>query len=519
MIRQSSSGYDAPRALRALLAGRTGRILLVASFAVALTAGIVDGVLRWQELRSDAGPGGGYYDALRHLGISADLYARYFIGSEALSAVAFALTAVIVAWRGTGPARRLAAMALVLYGVAIPPPMHSLVVDIPGVTSDDALHTALAFVRSMGTALFIILLYVFPDGRFATRSARVLGIAVLAWAMLWPWPPFHVLNPYRLPPPWPFVALTLLFASGIAFQVDHFNRLTAVQRQQTKWAVFGLIAAVAGDFVTHAPWTFHLVHKREDDLIALFVHQPFFIAAQMLIPLTIALSMLRKLLWKVDLVVSKTVLYAVSTTCVAAVWASVNAVVEAISKESISGAASATLVSGLAFKPLYTLIEDTIENRFRPGSFDVASEFPELTSEIRGDVPLTRLLRVLVEHTARLVNARHAAVYLFQEDGACWAAAEHALPHLDAVAQIPRMDALRARLDGGHALRLGEADEYAPLAVPLTLPRGATCDLIGVLALGRCGARNGYTAEDIVALENLGEQAGTAIYLARLKAT
>jgi hypothetical protein len=239
----------------------------------------------------------------------------------------------------------------------------------------------------------------------------------------------------------------------------------------------------------------------------------------MLIPLTIALSMLRKLLWKVDLIVSRTVLYTVATTCVAAVWAAVNAVVEAVSKESISGAASATLVSGLAFKPLYTLIEDKVEKRFRPGSFDVASEFPELTNEIRGAVPLTRLLRVLVEHTARLVSARHAAVYLFQEDAACWAAAEHALPHDDAVEQIPRMDMLRARLDGGKALRLEEADERGPLAVPLTLPRGSTHDLIGVLALGRCGARKGYTAEDVVALENLGEQAGTAIYLARLKAT
>ena len=496
------------------------RTALAAGFAGGIAAGIANGYLRLQALAAQAGPGGAYHDALRALRIPPGLYVGYFLGTEALCAATFALAAAVIAWRGTGPLRTFAAIVLVLYGVTIPPAMHALIVEVPGVFSNDALHTVLAFERSAGIALFVIFFYVFPDGRFTTRAARLFAAVVAGWALLWPWPWFDAINPYRFEHPWPFVALTLLFASGVAMQLDHYNRLTAVQRQQAKWVLYGVIASVVGDFVTHAPWTFHLVHEQKDDLVVLFVHQPFFIASQMAVPVTVALSLRQKNLWKVDVVVAKTILYTVATACLAAIWASVNVVVDKLSKESISGAASATLVSGLVLKPLYSLIESAIDKLLRSSSFETESEFPELTTAIRGSVPLPRLMRVVVEHTARLVHAESAALYLFQDGEPCYPAAQFALSPQDAAAQIPRIDLLRSRLADGKPVRRGDEDDgSAPLAVPLTLPRGKTYDLIGVLALGRCTVEKGYTAEDLSALEELGELAGTAIYLARLKAS
>jgi GAF domain len=502
----------------ALLRIRWGPIALAAAFAGGIAAGIVNGYLRLQTLAAEAAPGGAYDGALRALHVPPGAYVAYFLGTEALCAATFALSAWIIAWRGVGPLKTVAAIALMLYGVTIPPPMHALIVEVPGVLSDDALHTGLAFERSLGIAFFVIFFYVFPDGRFSTRTARVFAAAVAGWALLWPWPAFHAINPYRFDHPWPFVALTLLFASGVAMQLDHYQRLTAVQRQQAKWVVYGVIASVAGDFVTHAPWTFHLVHEHVDDLVALFLHQPFFIAAQMAVPVTVAFSILQKNLWKVDTVVAKTIVYAAATTAIAAVWASVNAVVEKVSRESISGAATATLLSGLVLKPLYSLIEKTITERLRYGSFDTESEYPELTSEFRPAVPLARLTHVLVEHTAQLLNAEDAALYLFQDDEPCFPTAQYAMSKADAAARIPRVDLLRARLGDGKPVRRDEDDGgHASLAVPLTLPRGKTYDLIGVLLLGRCTGEKDYTDEDLSALKDLGERAGTAIYLARLK--
>ena len=502
------------------LRGWLGRIALGAAFAGGVGAGIANGYLRVHALAADASPGGVYHDALAALHVPAALYIAYFLGTEALCAATFAAAAAVIAWRGTGPLKKFAAIVLLLYGVTIPPAMHALIVEVPGVFSDDALHTLLAFERSAGIALFVIFYYVFPDGRFSTRTARAFAVVVAGWALLWPWPAFDRINPYRFPEPWPFVALTLLFASGVAMQLDHYNRLTAIQRQQAKWVVYGVIAAVAGDFVTHAPWTFHLVREQHGDLIALFVHQPFFIASQMAVPVTLAFSLLQRNLWKVDVVVAKTILYAVATACIAAVWASVNVVVERLSKESISGAASATLVSGLVLKPLYSAISASLDKHLRSGSFAPESEFPELTAAIRGSVPLSRMMRVLVEHTAHLVQAESAVLYLVQDAEPCYPTAQYALTTDDASAQIPRIDVLRPRLADGKPVRRGDDDDgRSPLAVPLTLPRGDAHDLIGVLALGRCTGERGYTAEDLSSLEALGALAGTAIYFGQLKAT
>jgi GAF domain len=500
------------------LRGSFGRIALVAAFAGGIAAGVANGYLRFQSLAAQASAGGAYHDALAALHLPAALYVAYFLGTEALCAATFAAGAAVIAWRGTGPLKTFAAIVLVLYGVTIPPAMHALVVEVPGLFSDDALHTLLAFERSAGIALFVIFFYVFPDGRFPTATARVFAAAVAAWALLWPWPWFHAINPYRFPEPWPFVALTLLFASGVALQLDHYNRLTAIQRQQAKWVVYGVVASVAGDFVTHVPWTFHLVREQQGDVIALVVHQPFFIASQMAVPVTVAFSLLQRNLWKVDRVVARSVLYAVASACITAVWASVNAVVDRISKESISGAASATLISGLVLKPLYSALEALLDKHMKPESFEPESEFPELTPALRGSVPLPRMMRVIVEHTARLVHAENAALYLVQDAEPCYPAAQYAMTSADAAAQIPRIDALRSRLADGKPVRRGEDDDgSAPLAVPLTLPRGEAHDLIGVLALGRCTGERGYTAEDLSSLEALGALAGTAIYFGRIK--
>ena len=56
-------------------------------------------------------------------------------------------------------------------------------------------------------------------------------------------------------------------------------------------------------------------------------------------------------------------------------------------------------------------LETLLDKHLKPGSFESESEFPELTPALRGSVPLPRMMRVIVEHTARLVHAENAALY------------------------------------------------------------------------------------------------------------
>lgn len=120
-----------------------------------------------------------------------------------------------------------AAIALILFGVGIPSPLHALVVP------QGSLDLPLRLLRAIGIALFVIFFYIFPDGRFVLRWTRILSIVLVGWSLLWPF--FPLLDPYRLPDPFPFVVLFGWLATGVAAQLYRYFHLTEpAQRQQSK---------------------------------------------------------------------------------------------------------------------------------------------------------------------------------------------------------------------------------------------------------------------------------------------
>jgi len=182
----------------------TSRALVAVVFIISVVAGIQTAQYRYTELNLMAFTS--YAVPLESHGISQHAFALYFLISEALIAATFALTGLFIALRGPKtPMAVFAAIALMLYGVTIPPPMHALVVNAP------QLATWVMFERSIGFGLFIVFLYVFPDGRFSTWTVRLLSAAVLIWTALWPF--VSAANPYQLPHPWPFVLIASAFAS------------------------------------------------------------------------------------------------------------------------------------------------------------------------------------------------------------------------------------------------------------------------------------------------------------------
>jgi hypothetical protein len=167
---------------------------------------------------------------------------------ESLLALAFAVTGGIIALRGPATWMTiLAAITLMLFGVSVPPPLHALVVQ------QGALELPLRLLRAIGLALFIIFFYVFPDGRIALRWTQISTLALVGWSLLWPFVP--LLDPYRLPHPFPFVVLAGWLTTAVVAQLYRQLHLSEpAQPQQTKWVVFGLTAAVLGDFITHIAW-------------------------------------------------------------------------------------------------------------------------------------------------------------------------------------------------------------------------------------------------------------------------
>jgi hypothetical protein len=98
----------------------------------------------------------------------------------------------------------------------------------------------------------LLLLFTFPSGQFVPRWTRLLALVWVGLNLLWlvaPQTPFNPLNGpvWRATPAASFAVGMAWFASGLAAQGYRYRRVSGlVERQQTKWTLLGLAAAVAG---------------------------------------------------------------------------------------------------------------------------------------------------------------------------------------------------------------------------------------------------------------------------------
>ncbi|HZW54612.1 MAG TPA: GAF domain-containing protein [Candidatus Elarobacter sp.] len=488
------------------------RLLVAAVFIVSVVAGIQTAQYRYSELTLMAFTS--YAIPLAEHGISQHAFALFFLISEALIAATFALTGLFIALRGPKtPMAVFAAIALMLYGVTIPPPMHALIVNAP------QLAPWVTLERSLGFGLFIVFLYVFPDGRFSTWTVRILSAAVLVWTLLWPFVP--AANPYHLRHPWPFIVIASVFASAVAVQLYWFYRVRSpLERQQTKWVVYAVTASVAGDFVTHLPWQIFDL-PRGTDLNVLLIHQPFFVAFQLAVPLAIGVSVLYYHLWEIDFVVSRTVLYAMITTAVAVMWEAINITTTKLIEKAMGPQASAfaggtaTVITGFFLKPMYESFKKRVDKHLTPATLDLSDEFPELEPDVRVRLTAPHVVTALVEHTPPLFDAEYGAVYSYR-DGRL-----SLLSSRGPAGEVPEDEIAAgetlATLLQGKAARPAPGDD-APVFVPLVVPRAKKPDLLGVLVLGRREGEKGYSQLEISALEDLGRKAGMALYVSEARA-
>jgi hypothetical protein len=318
---------------------------------------------------------------------------------------------IIALHRSTTYVTLFAAIALMLFGVTVPPPMHALV------TLQGSIHPLLCFVHAIGFALFVIFLYIFPDGRFVPRWTWLLSIVLIGWSLMWPfYPP---LNPYRWTHALPFLVLNFWFATGIGIQIYRYTNISSpVQQQQTKWVVFGLTAAVLGDFITHIAWYIFPSLQRGPDWLLQVAHQPFFIASQLLAPLAIAVSILRFGLWEIDFIINRAVIYGLLTTVLAAVWAATAKLLEMMFAKAIGigagpiAAGLAVLGIGLIFGPLRTRLEVWVNHNFYAHKLNLSRDFVEFLPEARASIDCSELLQILIRRTLEILHILHGAIFL-----------------------------------------------------------------------------------------------------------
>ncbi|MGH2523275.1 MAG: histidine kinase, partial [Anaerolineales bacterium] len=353
--------------------------------------------------------------ALRVLGLSTEFYATYFVAFEVAGMLVYAITAVLIFWRKSDDWMTVfVALTLLTFGAAAPSPMHLLV------TTQPAGKWLGILLQAVGSASFLIFFFLFLDGRFVPNWTRVLAIVVAAWALAWLF--FPALNPYAWPFPFPFLTFIVWFGAGLYAQLYRYRHVsTPEQRQQTKWVVVGLTLAVLGDFVTHVPKYIFPVLARPGipNVVYLLLHQPFFSFSQMLVPITIAISMARYRLWDIDLILNRTIVYGALTAIVVGIYTIVVGALGALfqAQGNLFLSILATGLSAVLFQPLRRRLHHAVNRMMYGERDDPAEVLSRLGQRLSAAIAPDVVLPTIVETVAQALKLPYVAIELATADG------------------------------------------------------------------------------------------------------
>jgi len=351
--------------------------------------------------------------ALGALGVSIDAYTTYVFALDLVVALGFSVVGAVIFWRKSRePGALFVSFALMVFGLTWPD------------TFDSALHHPLwgnlaGFLTQLGLASLFVFFFVFPDGRFVPRWSR--WVVLLFFAM----PVLYVLFPHSILVEMPMPANLLIFlglwACCALAQVYRYGWVSGpVERQQTKWVVFGVTVCVALLIGFLLPVVFFPVLTRPGvvslalDLIGLTIGGSL---GLLLIPLSIGAAILRYRLYDIDVIINRALVYATLTLTLAVVYFGSVALLQYLLRSLSGQEAQLTIVAstlGIAalFQPLRRRIQSTIDRRFYRRKYDAARTLEAFSARLRHDRDLGQLNAELLSVVTETMQPEHVSLWL-----------------------------------------------------------------------------------------------------------
>jgi hypothetical protein len=335
--------------------------------------------------------------ALRDLGVSLDVYAAYVFALDLVVAFGFCSVGAVIFWRKSRePGALFVSFALMVFGLTWPD------------TFDSALHHPVwgnlaGFLTQLGLTSLFVFFFVFPDGRFVPRWSR--WVVLLLFVM----PVLYVLFPHSILVEPPMTANLLIFlglwACCTLAQVYRYGWVSGpVERQQTKWVVFGVTVCVALLIGFLLPVVFFPVLTRPGVLSLVLDLTGLTIGGSLgllLIPFSIGAAILRYRLYDIDVIINRALVYATLTLTLAVVYFGSVALLQFLLRSLTGQEAQLTIVAstlGIAalFQPLRRRIQSTIDRRFYRKKYDARKTLETFSARLREETDLDSLSTELV---------------------------------------------------------------------------------------------------------------------------
>lgn len=345
--------------------------------------------------------------ALEHLGLSVGSYVLFRSVLTTLIALVSFATGGLIFWRKSDNWMALLfALTAVMGGMLFP-------VILTLGTSYSAWRLPISFVGELLFLLFFLSFLLFPDGRFVPGWTRWLFVVFSIESVVIA---FFV-NPFTAPL-WLGLPPALLFLSSYAglliAQIYRYRYVsTRVQRQQTKWVVFGLTVNTMFTVVAVLP-----VLIFPQSLYPL-VFALLAICTMFLYPFMIGIAILRSRLWDIDILINRTLVYGTLTGMLALVYfgliiglqSLLHLVTGTFSEQPLVIVVS-TLAIVTLFRPLRRHIQTIIDRRFYRRKYDAAKTVAAFSATLRDEVDLTQLNEQLVAVVQETMQPSHVSLWL-----------------------------------------------------------------------------------------------------------
>jgi len=431
---------------------------------------------------SSGGVGPVELSLLANLGLSPEFFAAYGIALELIFALVFVGVAALIFWQKSSDRPALfAASTLLLFGTATQTyAMQTLV------ATHSFWRLPVDSLHFLGSASFSLFLYLFPDGRFVPRWTRWVALVWIAWLLprYWfpDWPPTGSNTWLALPN---LVVWLGALGAAVYSQVYRFRRVSdRVQRQQTKWVVFGIAIGLTL-FITVNIVVFATapLPASAGDITTLMAGAALMNGALLLIPLSIGIAILRYHLFDIDVLINRTLVYGALIVIVTGLYIILVGMVGVLF-QSVGNSFLVILATGLIavlFQPLRQSLQRGINHFMYGERDDPYAVLSRLSQRLEATLAPEAVLPTIVETIAQSLKLPYAGITLNQ-DGEFRIAAEFGRSQ-------------------------GE---------PISLPLIYQGEPVGELILAPRGRGDVFTPAERRLLDDLARQAGIAVHAVRL---
>ena len=345
---------------------------------------------------------------LQALGLSLDFYATYYVTVVILFALVYFLVSAVIFWRKSDD--RMALLTVVF--LATFPVAYANGISTP---QPPVWQVPLLFLSFLGSVCISLFLYVFPDGRFVPRWTRWIGLVAIVYWSFSTFFPLASFNPFVLIPGLDTLTFFSLVGGGVVVQIYRYRRVSnPVQRQQTKWVIYGLLLGFTGMLGL-------LLSSFPNGSLASLIILAALACFQLLIPLSIGFAILHSRLWDIDRVINRTLVYGILTTILVLVYAGLIIALQALLRSIINQTSNvaivaSTLAIAALFQPLRQRIQRIVDHRFYRSKYDAAKIVDAFSSTLRNEVDLDQLRDHLLAVVQETMQPAHVSLWLRKPD-------------------------------------------------------------------------------------------------------